>query len=266
MLYDYPDTAKFLKDDERKFVVRRLQLDNDGCSQEFRYKFVKDAFLDWKVWVSALMFQAGLMPVYCFSLFSPTLTANLGYAAATAQLMSVPPYVVAAVTTTGAGWLSDRMKRRGPITMICSLIGALGYLLLLVTPNPRANYAGLFLAAAGCYPLIPLVVSWGANNCGGSLKKGVGAAIIVSVGNAGGIISSFLYPRSDRPRYIPGHATNLAYCLMSFTLAAFMTFFLEHKNKQKRARNAARTHDWTVEEKQQLEDRADANDWFIYTT
>jgi hypothetical protein len=27
-----------LNDTERKFVQRRLLLDNDGCSQEFRYK------------------------------------------------------------------------------------------------------------------------------------------------------------------------------------------------------------------------------------
>jgi MFS family permease len=180
--------------------------------------------------------------------------------------MSVPPYVVAAITTTGAGWLSDRMQRRGPITMICASVGALGYLLLLVTPNPRANYAGLFLAAAGCYPLIPLIVSFGANNAGGSLKKGVAAAIIVSVGNAGGIISSFLYPKKDKPRYFPGHATNFAYCVATVIMAGFMTFYLEAQNKKKRARNAARTHDWTPEEKAQLEDRADANDWFIYTT
>jgi hypothetical protein len=52
-------------------------------------RYVKDAFLDWKVWTFAFMFQGGLMPVYCFSLFSPTLTANLGYTAATAQLVSI---------------------------------------------------------------------------------------------------------------------------------------------------------------------------------
>lgn len=37
----------------------------------------------------SIMFQGALCPLYCFSLFSPTLTANLGYAAARAQLMSV---------------------------------------------------------------------------------------------------------------------------------------------------------------------------------
>lgn len=51
MLHDYPDTAKFLTEDERAFIVERLKLDNDGCSQAYKNKFIKDAFLDWKVWV-----------------------------------------------------------------------------------------------------------------------------------------------------------------------------------------------------------------------
>jgi MFS family permease len=102
-----------------------------------------------------------------FSLFSPTLTRNLGYTAATAQLMSVPPYVVAAVTTTLAGYVSDRMQRRGYITMICAAVGMTGYIMLIATANTSVQYTGLFLAASGCYPLIPLIVSWGANNCGG---------------------------------------------------------------------------------------------------
>lgn len=87
MLHDYPDTARFLKDDERTVLRARLLLDNDGCSHEYKKRFIRDAFLDWKVWVAAIMFHAALMPVYTFSLFSPTLTANLGYEAATAQLV-----------------------------------------------------------------------------------------------------------------------------------------------------------------------------------
>jgi hypothetical protein len=76
MLYDYPDTAKFLTHDERRVLQARLLLDNDGCSHEYKRRFIMDAFLD-----------AALMPVYTFSIFSPTLTANLGYTAATAQLV-----------------------------------------------------------------------------------------------------------------------------------------------------------------------------------
>lgn len=36
----------------------------------------------------------------------------------------------------------------------------------------------------------PLVLTWAVNNQGGALKRGTGSAIVVSMGNAGGIISS----------------------------------------------------------------------------
>lgn len=112
---------------------------------------------------------------------------------------------------------------------------------------------------------LQVVVSWGANNCGGSLKKGVGSAIIVSFGNAGGVISSFIYPRRDAPNYTLGHGLNLAYCLMTTLLAAFMWFYLARENKKKDARNAARAQPWTAEEKKQFEDDGDRVDWFRYT-
>jgi MFS family permease len=50
MLYDYPDTAKFLSEPERKALQARLLLDNDGCSHEFKWKFARDALFDWKIW------------------------------------------------------------------------------------------------------------------------------------------------------------------------------------------------------------------------
>jgi MFS family permease len=131
------------------------------------------------------MYFSTLCNLYCFSLFSPTLVANLGYAAATAQLMSVPPYAVAAVVTIGAGYLSDRMQRRGVLFIGFSLFGMIGYVLLLATTNTIAQYIGIFCAASGVYPLIPLSIAWVANNSGGSTKKSVATAIIISVGNLG---------------------------------------------------------------------------------
>lgn len=89
-----------------------------------------------------------------------------------------PPYVLAALTTLLAGYYSDKTKIRAPYVIGFSLCGALGFLLLVSNDIPGVNYTGLFLAAAGVYPLIPLIVSWGSNCMGGSLKKGVGTAII----------------------------------------------------------------------------------------
>ncbi|GMK56081.1 hypothetical protein CspeluHIS016_0211370 [Cutaneotrichosporon spelunceum] len=265
IMYDYPGTAKFLSEPERAVVINRLYLDNDGCSHNFKMKFVWDAFTDWKVWCTAIMFHGSLCPVYTFSLFAPTLTKNLGYTAAKAQLMSVPPYVVAAVVTLSAGWISDRIKKRGIIVIVCSAIGALGYGLLLAHVNHAVDYFALFLAASGMYPLIPVIVAWGANNCGGSLKKGVATAIIVSIGNCGGIVSSFIYPSRDAPRFKTGHTVCLIYCLICILTAVIMWIYCVQANKKRAARNAERTHEWTAEEKLHLEDRGDHNDWFVYT-
>jgi MFS family permease len=179
--------------------------------------------------------------------------------------MSTPPYVLAAITTVGAGYMSDRLQRRGIVAMLFATIGALGFIMLTVTNIPGVNYTGMFFAAAGVYPLIPVVVSWGSNNCGGSLKKGVATAIIVSVGNAGGVISSFIYPAKDKPRYYKGHGINIGYCVFVIFSAAFMTWYLNNQNKKKDAKNAARSHPWTDAEKIEHEDRGDAVDWFKYT-
>lgn len=179
--------------------------------------------------------------------------------------MSTPPYVLAAITTVAAGFMSDRLQKRGIVAIIFATIGALGFIMLTVTKIPGVNYTGMFFAAAGVYPLIPVVVSWGSNNCGGSLKKGVATAIIVSVGNAGGVISSFIYPAADKPRYFKGHSINIAYCAFVIFSAAFMSWYLGNQNKKKDARNAARGHAWTDAEKIEHEDRGDDVDWFRYT-
>lgn len=304
MLYDYPDTAKFLTADEKRFMQARLALDNDGCSQAFKYKFVKDAFLDWKVWVVShrlacqklsqcsksshptvrrhvprrtharlllLIVRAyldGQFGIHC----SPCPIGKLSCVSVllspqtdSLPKMSTPPYVLAAITTVAAGFMSDRLQKRGIVAIIFATIGALGFIMLTVTKIPGVNYTGMFFAAAGVYPLIPVVVSWGSNNCGGSLKKGVATAIIVSVGNAGGVISSFIYPATDKPRYFKGHSINIAYCAFVVFSAAFMSWYLDNQNKKKDARNAARDHAWTDAEKVEHEDRGDDVDWFRYT-
>ena len=179
--------------------------------------------------------------------------------------MSVPPYVVAAFTTVIAGYTSDRIKQRGFITIGMASLGGLGFLLLLVSTNTQVQYAGLFLAAAGVYPLIPLIVSWGSNNIGGSLKKGVGTAIIVSLGNAGGCISSFLYPKEDKPRYIKGHAVCLAYCGIVVVTSLIMMTYFKIENTRKAKRNAARGHAWTPEEMEEFKEHGENTDWFVYT-
>jgi hypothetical protein len=66
-LYDFPETASFLTEEERAFVVFRLkyqgQQQTAGHSQarvaqtdEFKWKYVWDAFKDWQIWVNIFVY------------------------------------------------------------------------------------------------------------------------------------------------------------------------------------------------------------------
>lgn len=265
MMHDYPDTARFLTDAERTALTERLKLDTDGCSPEYKTKFVKDAFFDWKSYFFGLAFFSAVVPLYCFSLFSPTIINQLGYTAANAQLMSVPPYVAASLVTVFMGWASDRVKLRAPFVVGSGIVGAVGYGLLLADISSGVSYFALFLGACGIYPVFPIIVAWGSNNFGGSLKKSVATGLLICTGNSGGVVSSFLFPAEDKPRFIKGHSVCIAFsCLLSLT-GVFWWFYAGWANARKEARNAARGKPWTEEEKKELEDAGDHVDWFFYT-
>jgi cyanate permease len=96
-----------------------------------------------------LICMAGFCPIYSFSLFLPTIIKNMGYTSNDAQLMSVPPYVVACFFTISASWFADRVKQRGVFLLGFQLIAIVGFAMLAGTGRPRIQYAGTVLAATG---------------------------------------------------------------------------------------------------------------------
>jgi hypothetical protein len=67
---NYPDTAKFLSDDERRFIHARLAADSDATLDErFSWDNVLKAVKDPKCWLYGLGFHTMSLPLYTFSLF-----------------------------------------------------------------------------------------------------------------------------------------------------------------------------------------------------
>ena len=117
-MYDYPDTAHFLTPEERREVQHRLEADQSFLDDQFRMKYFWDAVRDWKIYVIMLITIGIFTPLYSFSLFLPTIIEGLGYTKNSAQLMSVPPYVVACFVCITGGWMADRHAQRG-IYLVC---------------------------------------------------------------------------------------------------------------------------------------------------
>ena len=53
ILQDFPDSAKFLTEEERTVVIRRLQEDDQfsAAGEKLKLKYIWQSLVDWKTWV-----------------------------------------------------------------------------------------------------------------------------------------------------------------------------------------------------------------------
>jgi hypothetical protein len=129
-----------------------------------------------------------VIPLYSVALFTPTIIHNLGYSAARAQLLSVPPFVCGCITTIVIGIYSDKMNLRGLFVILGAAIAMIGYIVAYTTSKPGPGYVAAIIAASGVFPTIAVMLAWAGGNAGGDMKRGVVLAIVIGIGNLGGYV------------------------------------------------------------------------------
>jgi nitrate/nitrite transporter NarK len=181
MVHDFPDNAKFLSEDDRLRVLRRLAADQQASAhyEKFDMKFFWESIKDWKTYAFAIIYMGTDGSLYAFSLFLPTIIKQLGYTSTKANLLTVPPYAAAAIMTITVGWYADRTRRRGLCNIVMSLLGIIGFIMLISSHKPGVKYAGTFLGAMGIYPTIANTISWCSNNVEGVYKRGVTLGFVI---------------------------------------------------------------------------------------
>ncbi|KAI1432906.1 major facilitator superfamily domain-containing protein [Xylaria sp. CBS 124048] len=237
-IHNYPDRSKFLNDDERNFIHQRLAEDSDATNEEkFSWAGVLEALRDPKCWLYGLAFHTMSLPQYTLSLFLPTIITNLGYEAATAQLLTVPPYTVAFGTTVTVAILSERYGKRAVFIAMSAIFAAIGYGILIGNTDPVArpgvSYAAVFFAAGGIYPASALVLSWPTINVSGQTKRATATAMQISIGNIGAVIGTQLYRSEDGPRFVLGHAFALGYLVADVVVAVVLAVILGRENRRR---------------------------------
>ncbi|KAL9097803.1 MAG: hypothetical protein Q9165_000129 [Trypethelium subeluteriae] len=269
-IYDFPETARFLSNEERAFVVFRLRYDYQDAdmddsqrvaqSDEYHWKYVKMAFQDWQIWLNLLVYWGYNCPLYGISLFLPTIIKELGYKTTAAQLLTVPIYVAAAICTILVAWVADRKRVRSPFIIAGLFLQLVGYTMCISSGNAGVTYAGIFIATCAIYPTLPSNITWLSNNLAGSHKRAAGLGIQIGLGNLAGVVkaaASNFYRANDAPRYILGHGLEIGFTSLGI-LAAFVLVFNYRRINAKRAQQLANNEHnrFTPEELSTLGDRA----------
>ncbi|KAI0056572.1 MFS general substrate transporter [Artomyces pyxidatus] len=226
--------AKFLTSEERSRLLARLAPDSDsGKKERFAWVCVRQAIADPLVWGYAFLFHGFAFALFSLSVFLPTIIADLGFATWKAQLMTVPPNVLAALGIAFGAWLAARTGKRAPL-----IIGAAGVAIVEVyVLNVRtagAQYAGVHFAALGVYTGNALLLSWPSENISGQTKRAIGVAMQITIGDLGSATGLLLYrPAFADNHFRKPHIIAIGYLTFAILVTASLWYWMASENQRR---------------------------------
>lgn len=239
-----PESAHWLTHDER--MTMKYRIDHDGdlrvpMDDSYKTEYVVAALTDWKLYVNFIQYFCTLVPLYSVALSLPSILRDLGFTTVdSAQLHTVPVYIVACVFVVIAAALADRYGR-APVVIIFLSIATLGWGLAMGLPVKMqgGRYAAVFLAAIGSYSAFPPIVVSLTSNFGGKTKRAAGVGIQVGFGGLAGGVTPWMFRPKDAPGYVFGCRLAMIFCLIAMAATAVNWLLLVAANKQKRAQIAS---------------------------
>ncbi|KAJ5306787.1 hypothetical protein N7508_005802 [Penicillium antarcticum] len=217
VLPDYPETAEWLRDEERELAIERLKHEGSkGNAAAVTWAGIKSVLTDWRLCGHYAIYFGISTPFSSLSLFTPSITAGLAYQNLQAQLMTVPPYAAAYVVTLAVSWSADHFNARGLHSAAFSFIGAMGFLASAVLPVDAYlhRYGCLIVASSGAFSCISPLLGWLSSNIDSTGAAGLAIALNISFGAPGQIVGVWIYKANEKARGYPtGHWTNAALLL-----------------------------------------------------
>ena len=223
-----PLKASWLTEREQQIIVLTNEVDRAlKGREEFSTTQIKSAFTDWRTWAWGVMYFTTYIPVYSIILSLPTVVTGLGYSGTGATLMAVWPYFLGFVVVLTAGWTMDRWGHRFVHYCVGITVAMIALIVLITVEKLVVRYVMfffvMFMYVVSRYHSAPLILAihrfvpistmwaWLSSNVAGSNKRAAATGLIFSLGNIGGAIAGQIYRAEWAPRYINGHAINLAF-------------------------------------------------------
>ncbi|KAG7410616.1 major facilitator superfamily domain-containing protein [Fusarium sp. MPI-SDFR-AT-0072] len=257
MIPDWPETAKFLNDDERALLVDRLAADKkDTHMNMWDKRTAKRIFSDVKIYLGILMYMGIVTTSYSGSFFTPTILRQLGWTSIRAQIMSIPIFLFATMCALVSAIASDKTKHRSGFILGGCLFTTVGYVILLnmMSVSVGIRYMALFFIVGGGYIAQPIVLVWVSNNMAGHYKLGVASAMQIGFGNIGGIIASNIFVTTQAPTYPLGFGLGLGLVWLCGLSSLVFLFYIRRENRLRDQGGRDHRYDLPEDEKNNLGD------------
>ncbi|OTB01344.1 hypothetical protein M426DRAFT_75212 [Hypoxylon sp. CI-4A] len=269
ILPDSPMNSFFLTPEQKYHATQRLAANRTGISNRvWKWKQVKEALLDLKVWLIVAFNVVINIPNGGLQSFGSIIINNLGYTPLVSSLLTMPFGVLA----TGGAWafsyIAARWHNRRSLTAALALVLPI-FGTALVYGLPRTNVAGQMTGLYFMYfywPPYIVAISLVQANTAGMTKKAVTYSL-TTIGYAAGNLAG---PQTFRSSEAPKYTTSVIAMLVSYCacMLILMVYWLvaswENKQKDRKFGKPEEVHEGTADGFVDITDK-DQQD-FRYTT
>ncbi|CDO76936.1 hypothetical protein BN946_scf185006.g18 [Trametes cinnabarina] len=233
MLSNAPAESSWLSDDEKIAVVQALRQDGiiSRGEQDASYTLANCVRTFLQPHVLLIMVIGFLNGRFSFL---PSIVSGLGYSGTRAQLMSVPPFAVAAVLSVMTAFFADRFGQRGLNIIFFAATALVGFSIFYASHVDHIRYGSLFLLVPGTYCIGPPLGTWTANNSAPYIRRATALAILPMMTNLGSILSTWLLGAiSPAPRYTSATITLLVFQIGIIVCAVMNMMWLAREGRRK---------------------------------
>ena len=261
-----PEEIRYLE--LRQYAVQGNSMQVREAEKSRKWEIARSVLLDWQLYLQALVYWSNTVPNYGMKFTMPQIIKNMGYSSSNAQLLTIPPYVVGALSAYISGVLSDKFKWRMPFIVSAQMLVLISFAILFakadkIESNIAACYFAIFLASVGFYPINPGGNAWTLGNLAGPTKRAQGIAYMICLGNVGGIIGSYIYIEDEKPKYPTGFGASLAFSGLGICSCLLLEFLFWKINRSRSAMSEEEIRAKYSEE--ELERMGDRSPLFRYT-
>lgn len=222
---------------ERDAILANRAAEGQGGAgrHRFAWRDLRAAAGDYKVWMCTWLAGSVNIVVFGFSYTLPTILVQMGYAAASAQLLTVPVYSAACVATFAAGVYSDRRQRRSDAVVAGFAVALAGLVLLYCLPKdraPGARYFACCVLMSGIYSAFPGSLAWNSNNAENPGKRSMAMAFQLTLASLATAAGTNSYLAREAPQYVTGFGFSMAMCASSILVALALVGLLKRENRR----------------------------------
>lgn len=242
IILDFPENTTRFSPQERQLARVRIAYDRKTTAARSTMRLthlqaIKAALADPRTYIFIVLSIMDLASC-TISYFIPTIVkTQMGYSAVSAQYMTIPIWMVAAVFLIALSFTADRSRDRRWHIAACLGLAFACTIACISSSNTKVLYAMLCLYIAGLYTALPLILSWVSETIAlPGEKRAVVVALVNSIGNLSSVYGSQLWPSADAPTFTKGFATVGAFTGFGTFLAATIPILLHYLPKEGRTK------------------------------